>query len=138
VTVVIGVDPGTVKAGYAVVDGAGKVLAQGIEPVDRLVALLTELVGRYQVSTLALGRGTNARAFGKSLAAIGPPVAWVDEFETTRHARTLYFVENPPRGWRRLLPVSLQVPPRPVDDYAAVLIARRFLDQQAPQAVSPN
>ena len=34
---------------------------------------------------------------------------------------------NPPRGWRRLLPVSMQMPPEPYDDYVAVILAQRFL-----------
>ncbi|HKM17981.1 MAG TPA: pre-16S rRNA-processing nuclease YqgF, partial [Limnochordia bacterium] len=35
---------------------------------------------------------------------------------------------HPPRGWRRLLPVSLQTPPVPIDDYVAVILAQRYLD----------
>jgi hypothetical protein len=55
----------------------------------------------------------------------------VDERETTLRARALYFADHPPRGWRRLIPLGLQLPPRPIDDYAAILIARRFLGERA-------
>jgi hypothetical protein len=65
------------------------------------------------------------------LEPLGVPVHIIDETDTTYRARALYFAEHPPRGWRRLLPLGLQVPPGPIDDYAAMLIARRYLARRA-------
>jgi RNase H-fold protein (predicted Holliday junction resolvase) len=127
---VLGVDPGTGKAGYAVLEAGGTVLVQGIEGLAGLLERLTAVVAEFEPSALAVGRGTNAGRVIKSLEALRLPVHQVDEYETTRFARTLYFADNPPKGWRRLLPVSLQTPLRPVDDYAAILIARRYLDEE--------
>jgi RNase H-fold protein (predicted Holliday junction resolvase) len=127
---VIGVDPGTGKAGYAVLEPDGRVLAQGIEPVAALVDRLTALAREFAPSALAVGRGTNSSAVIRSLAGLGLPVHPVNEYETTRFARALYFADHPPAGWRRLLPLGLQTPARPVDDYAAILIARRYLDEE--------
>jgi len=127
---VLGIDPGTGKAGYAVLDADGTALVQGIEGLAGLLDRLKAVVAEFGPSALAVGRGTNAGRVIKSLEALGLPVHQVDEYETTRFARTLYFAENPPAGWRRLVPRSLQVPPRPVDDYAAILIARRYLDEE--------
>lgn len=124
---VIGIDPGSIKAGYALVDDSGGVLAAGIEPIDRLQACLVQLLDRRPVRAIALGRGTNARRVKQTLETLGLPIHLVDEYETSRHARELYFEEHPPRGWRRLVPRGLQLPLRPIDDYAAILIARRFL-----------
>ncbi len=125
---VLGIDPGTRKAGFAIVDGAdGAVIERGIEPIDALLARAKILVERHEVVTIALGAGTNATALSAALAPLGVPVRPVDERETTLRARSLYFADNPPRGWRRLIPLGMQVPPRPIDDYAAVLIARRYL-----------
>jgi hypothetical protein len=127
---VLGVDPGTAKAGYAVVGANRAVLVQGIEGLPGLLERLTAVAAQFKPSALAIGRGTNAGRIITSLAALGLPVHEVDEYETTRFARTLYFKDHPPAGWRRLIPVSLQVPLRPVDDYAAILIALRYLDQE--------
>jgi RNase H-fold protein (predicted Holliday junction resolvase) len=124
---VIGVDPGSSKAGYALVETTGTVVAAGIEPIDRLLARLAELAASRRVDAIALGRGTNSRPIRATLAALGIPIHLVDEYETSRGARSLYFTEHPPRGWRRLVPLGMQLPPRPIDDYAAILIARRFL-----------
>jgi len=54
-------------------------------------------------------------------------VELVDERETTLLARARYFADHPPRGWRRLVPRGMLLPPRPIDDYAALLIAERYL-----------
>ena len=80
------------------------------------------------------GRGHRARARDQRRRARGAACAgwacrstWSTSSRPPGRARELYFREHPPRGWRRLVPTGLQLPPVPVDDYAAILIARRFL-----------
>lgn len=124
---ILGIDPGTRKAGFAMVDVGGAVLELGIEPVEALVERAQALATRHDIVAIALGTGTNANVLRQQLATLGVPVRLVDERETTLKARSLYFADHPPRGWRRLVPLGMQVPPRPIDDYAAVLIARRYL-----------
>ena len=53
----------------------------------------------------------------------------VDEYRTTDEARKLYFAANPPQGLKKLIPLGMQTPPVPVDDYAAIAIGRRYLKQ---------
>ncbi len=128
---VLGVDPGTRKAGYAVVTGtgAGAPLALGVEGLDTLLERLRPLVPEHGIRAVALGRGTNAAAIAALLGCLELPIHLVDESGTTLFARALYFADHPPRGWRRLVPIGLQLPPRPIDDYAALLIARRFTER---------
>lgn len=134
---VVGVDPGRKKAGYALVEVTGAVVTAGVEPIERLLGRIAGLTLLRPVTAIALGKGTNARAVRTALDSLGLPLHLVDEYETTRGARALYFREHPPRGWRRLVPIGLQVPPRPIDDYAAILIAQRFLARgAAPQSPS--
>ena len=128
VTAVLGIDPGRSKAGYALLEASGDRRGSGIEPIAaarRLEALVTE----HRDRAIALGRGTTGQG-RRAAAQAGLPIHLVDEYETTRWARSLYFTEHPPRGWRRLVPIGLQLPPRPIDDYAAILIARRFLAER--------
>ncbi|HTX57505.1 MAG TPA: hypothetical protein VMD47_10455 [Candidatus Acidoferrales bacterium] len=124
---ILGVDPGTRKVGYAVVDGAGAAQELGIETLAGFAARAQALLERWAIAAIAVGTGTNARTLGATLLALGVPLTYVDERETTLRARSLYFADHPPRGWRRLIPLGMQLPPRPIDDYAAVLIARRYL-----------
>lgn len=128
---VIGVDPGRNKAGYALLEGSGAVVAAGIAPLDQLAERIAALVATRSVGAIALGHGTNARPVRAMLTPLELPIHLVDEYETTRRARMLYFADHPPRGWRRLVPIGLQLPARPIDDYAAILIARRFLARGA-------
>ncbi len=124
---VLGIDPGTRKAGYALVSEQGGVVARGIEPIEGLASRIAALLAAHRVSALAIGKGTNGQRIAERLAHLGVPLHLVDERETTLRARSLYSAENPPRGWQRLLPLGLRFPPRPIDDYAAELIARRLL-----------
>lgn len=128
---VLAVDPGTTKAGYALLDGEGLVEAQGIEPIEALPQRLADVLAARPVEVLALGAGTRDAQLLDRLRRLGPPVRLVDERDTSRFARALYFADHPPRGWRRLVPLGLQVPPRPIDDYAAILIGRRYLGLSA-------
>ena len=54
-------------------------------------------------------------------------ILMIEEGYSTEEARKLYWQENPPQGWRRLLPLGLQVPPVNLDGYAAAVLVRRYL-----------
>jgi RNase H-fold protein (predicted Holliday junction resolvase) len=129
---VLGVDPGTRKVGFALIeDPHSPALARGIEPLDTLVTRVRTLVAAHPIKAVALGSGTNAAQLARMLEVLGVPVHIIDETDTTYRARALYFQENPPKGWRRLIPLGLQLPPGPIDDYAAMLIARRYIARGA-------
>jgi RNase H-fold protein (predicted Holliday junction resolvase) len=126
---VLGIDPGTRKVGFAIVtDATSPALAMGIESPEALAGRLERLVAAHPLRAVALGSGTNAAALLTLLERLGAPVHVIDETDTSYRARALYFADHPPRGWRRLVPLGLQVPPRPIDDYAALLIARRYAE----------
>jgi RNase H-fold protein (predicted Holliday junction resolvase) len=125
---VLGIDPGLRKCGWAVLRAAGTApLALGIVPTAEIGVRVAELVAEYDPSAIALGGGTHASAVAALLAPTGVPIELIDERETTLRARARYFADHPPRGWRRFVPRGMLLPPRPVDDYAALLIAERFL-----------
>ena len=124
---VLGIDPGTRKIGFALIeDAVSPPLALGIETMDGLLGRLGPLVDAHPLKAVALGGGTNAAVVRALLERLGAPVHLIDETDTSYRARALYFADHPPAGWRRLIPLGLQLPPRPIDDYAALLIARRY------------
>jgi len=126
---VLGIDPGTRKCGYAVVLRPGaEPLELGIVPTGEFGERVRELVRRFAPRAIALGAGTNTAPVAAMLQGLHLPVQAVDERETTLLARRRYFAANPPRGWRRLVPRGMLLPPRPIDDFAAVLIAERFIE----------
>jgi RNase H-fold protein (predicted Holliday junction resolvase) len=125
---VLGLDPGTRKCGFAVVTALGAPpLRLGIVPLGDLERGLREVLAATPVELAAIGRGTNAGPVSEVVRALGLRIELVDEYETTLRARARYFQDHPPRGWRALVPRGMLLPERPIDDYAALLIAERFL-----------
>jgi RNase H-fold protein (predicted Holliday junction resolvase) len=124
---ILAIDPGRIKCGLAVLDAGAGLLERGVVPRAELVAILREWCARYQPEIVLLGSGTGAADLPELLTDLPVRVRRVPERDTTRLARARYFADHPPRGWRRLLPTTLQTPPVPVDDYAAWLIAEQFL-----------
>jgi hypothetical protein len=59
------------------------------------------------------------------------PIVAISETNSTLEARELFWQQHPPSGWRRWLPRSLQTPPCAIDDFAAVVIARRFIQMNS-------
>ncbi len=134
---ILGVDPGTRKCGYAVVAAMRTApLALGIVATEELGATLHDVVARFAPRAVALGGGTHTREIDAVVRLLGVPVHVVDERETTLLARKRYFEAHPPRGWRRLVPRGMLLPPEPIDDFAALLIAERLIESEAGAAVS--
>jgi len=126
---VIAVDPGRQKCGIAVVDAEGEVLDRTVVPTAEMPQRVKAWAQEHAAGQVIVGNGTTAAAASAALKAADPSLepVLVDEHRSTEAARRRYFAENPPRGWRRLIPTSLQVPPRPYDDYVAVILAERYL-----------
>jgi len=105
-----------------------------VSPTLRLAAAITQLVGQYGPRHVLLGDGTWSRKLRpvveEALTGAGCDVGvrLVNEKHTTERARADYWLTNPPRGLWRLVPLGLQVPREPYDDYAAAVMARDFLE----------
>ncbi|HUY10993.1 MAG TPA: Holliday junction resolvase RuvX [Candidatus Dormibacteraeota bacterium] len=127
--IVMGVDPGSQKVGIAVLSRECA-LARRIVAPSGLLDAVRELIIAHGIEAIVLGSGTRSDAVGAQLEELRLPIHLVDESRSTLDARKLYFEANPPRGWRRLLPRGMLFPPCPIDDFAAELIARRYLARQ--------
>lgn len=124
---VLAIDPGSDKCGLAVIDPRDGLLGREIVPTEVLETAVRAWIREHCPARLVMGAGTSSRRARQTLEGLGLPLDLVPEAHTTERARKRYFQEHPPRGWRRLIPLGLQVPPLPVDDYAAVLIAEDYL-----------
>lgn len=103
---------------------AWKPLFRAIVAPDELPELLDHCLAQYTPQRTLVGAGTGAKRILNLLQRQFPHLRWelVPERNTTLQARALYFAHHPPRGWRRLLPKGMRVPPEPYDDYAALAI----------------
>jgi RNase H-fold protein (predicted Holliday junction resolvase) len=133
--VILAIDPGKGKCGLAVVT-KNRVLHRAVIPRQRIVDAVRDCLERFQdIDQIILGDRTGSHELRDELEAVlSFPISFVDEHLSTQEARDLYWQEDPPRGWRRLLPLSLQAPPEPYDDLVAVVLAKRYLgiDENSP------
>ena len=128
----LGIDPGRSKTGLALVDAAGKILALHIALTENMEAELRSFTAGVALAGVIMGNGTNHKVIGTAVRSVLPktPLELVGEAHSTEEARSLYWQENPPHGWRRLVPLGMLVPPEPLDAYAAVVQVRRWLALQ--------
>ena len=130
--VILGVDPGRSKTGLALVKNTGEI-------VKTQVALMTDFAWELQnfldgssIQCVVLGNGTTSQNMVATVQKLLPGVACqvVEESHSTEEARKLYWQLYPPKGLKKLIPLGLQVPPENLDGLAAVILVRRFLQQQ--------
>lgn len=115
-------------------DAAGEVLARRIVPPGEIENALRELIVTHHPQQIVLGNATTSGTLRARLDDLFAelPVSEVDERNSTLEARALFWEAYPVSGWRRLIPLSLQTPLVPIDDFAAVVLARRFLQKSEP------
>jgi RNase H-fold protein (predicted Holliday junction resolvase) len=128
---VIAVDPGREKCGIAVVTSRQGVLRQQVISTVKLAETAAELAENYRTNTVVIGNRTSSRSAIAILQQVRVNDAKlniipVDEHHSTEEARKRYWGQNPPRGLARIIPVTMRVPPVPVDDFVAVILAERY------------
>ena len=128
------VDPGREKCGVAVVTMDRAIVKRMVVATSNLQEELATILACGKIQILLCGDGTGSVEQAVMLQKLAQlyevEFLIVDEKHTTEQARKLYWQQQPPRGWRRLLPTSMQTPPVPVDDYVAVLLAWKYLNEE--------
>ena len=126
---IIAIDPGREKCGVAALNPATGLRRLLVVATQDLSLTVDNWKNEYNVQTILIGNGTaHAATFNLLKEAYSEiEIVLVDEKYTTEAARVRYWQENPPRGLKRLLPTTMLVPPEPVDAYAALIMAERFL-----------
>lgn len=125
---ILAIDPGREKTGIAILKNSD-VFEHKIINSEELVQIIKSLLEKYIIKTIVMGNGTSSKKKYDLLKQefIDRDIVLINEYRTTDEARKLYFQENPPKGWKKLIPLGMQVPPVPVDDYAAIVIGRKYL-----------
>lgn len=126
---ILAIDPGKIKSGMAVMEENGEVVEKRLIPANEASLQLTNLSQKYSFSTVVIGESVFGRELQKRLqgAHLKMRFVLISEKDSSWLARERYWQENPPTGWWRLIPISLRVPPTPIDAYAAVILGERFL-----------
>jgi RNase H-fold protein (predicted Holliday junction resolvase) len=141
ISIKCGIDPGRYKIGVAFAEG-GSLLFSAIIPKAAEGVLFesfrtkdwnalepwkkigeTKLLEGRTLETIYLGNGTSSEDLSKTLIGICE-LEITDEYGTTLKGRELYWKLHPPKGFWKLVPVSLRTPPRDIDDLAAWAIIK--------------
>lgn len=124
---IVGIDPGRDKCGVAVLNSSAEILFEQVIETAEFETVLKNLKTQFNFELAILGNGTTHKNAEKILRSLNIEVNIVDEKHTTEQARKLYWKKNPPKGWRKFLPTSMQVPPVPVDGIVAEILVTRHL-----------
>ncbi len=153
-SIVLGLDPGRNKTGFAFVNLNGDLLLAGIFPtaerekffcaiessLQNLSSWITEgsldLLPEFsagQVKFIVIGNGTGSKEFlayvSERAVTYRCDIFSVDESNTTLEARKLYRKIHKPKFFAYLIPEGLRVPPRILDDLAAWAVSLRGLEK---------
>ena len=121
--IIISIDPGTKKCGYAAVDSNLSVLQRKVIPTEKIAGTIEDSLNIYKMNKIILGNGTNYKNIEKRLKNHFPRlrIILIEEEFSTLEARKKYFEAHPPRGISKLIPLSLRVPSCHYDDFVAVI-----------------
>ncbi len=125
---ILSIDPGRNKCGFAILKDDLTVVEKGIIASEDIPKLFS-LIINYSINTVILGSGTGHKEIADKISNMNQQIniVYMPEYNSTLEAKARYFIENPPKGFWRFIPKTLQVPQRPIDDYAAVILAERHL-----------
>lgn len=127
---VLAVDPGRRKCGLALVSEQLECVQRSVVAREDLLSEVRQWLQRWEVQRVLVGGATGSRPVVQELTeGLTVEVEVVDEYKSSERARGRYFRDNPPRGLWRLVPLGLQVPPVPIDDYAALVMAEDYLNR---------
>ncbi|MTF39025.1 pre-16S rRNA-processing nuclease YqgF [Cyanobacterium aponinum] len=128
----LGFDPGRDKCGLAIVTIDKQILWHEVIKSEDAIASIQQLWSKYQPNKLIIGNLTTSQEWKQKIIDklnLLSAIEFVDEKNSTLEARGLYWQMYPPKGLGRLIPQSLKVPPRPIDDLVAILLVQRYIDK---------
>ncbi len=113
-------------------DGKITLVWRVICPREQVVDHVSQASQIEAYSLAVVGSGTTSGPLIQELREAFPSMAIlvVDEKNTSYEARERYWEHHPRRGWRRIVPSTMQIPPEPVDDFAAFILAERVLGER--------
>ncbi len=128
----LAIDPGREKTGMAILQPNGDFIWHAIVPSESIINQVSTCKNEYDFNVIIIGNGTSSKSKQKLIQENFKEcsVIAVNEYRTTDEARKLYFKINPPKGFKRLIPLGMQTPPCPIDDYAAIIIGRKYLQSK--------
>ena len=127
--VYVGFDPGKDKCGMAIVQANGMPLRHEVVASVQAIETLVSWCSAFDIEALILGDQTGAKQWRSRIQTVLPGlrVELIDERFSSQEARGRFWDMYPARGFDRLVPRGMRVPPRAIDDVVAIILVERFL-----------
>lgn len=128
----MGIDPGKYKCGVAILTKEGEGVSKYITETSNLSKRVEELLNKYPIEKCILGNGTHADQVLNILKPLidNKKIRFIEEADSTYLAEQKYLKENPPLGLNFLNKIIKFKPKKPLDDYAAVILVEKYLDEK--------
>lgn len=127
---VLAIDPGREKVGFAVIDKKGGVLHLNILERAEVGTNLKNLLAEFTPQILVMGDGTGSRQLAEEIRPLLPDeleLKFIDEKGSSARAARLYRQREGNIISRSLGRIIDWRPNRPLDDYAALVLAKKYL-----------
>ena len=123
-------DPGRSKCGLVLIDSQqNRVLAGEVVPPEAVMAWVNHWHEQQNLDQIIVGNGTGSTQWMQAFDGL-TNVHLVNERGTTLRARERYWDLWPAKGWQRLLPRGLRLPPSELDAIAALVMAEDHLKRR--------
>jgi RNase H-fold protein (predicted Holliday junction resolvase) len=129
-SIILGFDPGRDKCGVAVMGNDRQIQFHQVIASQEAIATIDNLIHQFGIDLIVMGNLTTAKSWRQELEtnlSTSIPIALVDERNSTLEARDRYWCMYPPTGLNKLIPQSMRLPPRPIDDIVAILLIERHI-----------
>ena len=125
---ILGFDPGRDKCGVAVLNSDRQIQMHQVLTSDEAISTIKSLIDQYQIDFIVIGDQTTSKIWHQKLTDNLPEttIKFIDERNSSLEARDRYWELYPPQGLQKLIPQSLRIPPRPIDDIVAILLIERL------------
>lgn len=126
---ILAVDPGKDKTGLAVLFEDGRIAEKKVSSTLSVIEDINDLVYRHGIKLIVIGNGGPGKFIEKKISALllKADTIFINEKGSTLEARKLYWKNNKKKWFLALIPSSMILPPEAYDDYAAVVIGKRYL-----------
>lgn len=130
---VLALDPGREKVGIAVVTKNIETLHLDIVERSEITETLAELLNNYEPEILVVGDGTGSRRLAEEISSRLPEeleLKFIAEADSSLQAAELYRRQQGNIFSRLTGKFISWRPSRPLDDYAALVLARKYLQDK--------
>lgn len=124
---VIGIDPGKKICGICAEDSEKGTLKKETVSAEKLSECLQKYIREFPDAVIVCGDSATGKSLNNIFAENNISVQYSDEKNSTIEARELYWQEHSKPWWAFFLPKSMLCPKDRTDDYASVVIAKKYI-----------